>query len=84
MCFLLICRYRATPMTLHPLLWRQEGSVPGDPKKRAPTLDARHFLSYTSNLMKIQTQLAHYILHIMSKHDGDQPVFVSYSAMCSR
>ena len=34
--------------------------------------------------MKIQTQLAHYILHIMPKHDGDQPVFVYSRAMCSR
>ena len=44
-------------------------------KKRAPTSDARHFLSYVSNLMKIQTQLAHYILHIMLKHNGDRHLF---------
>ena len=44
-------------------------------KKRAPTSNACHFLSYRLNYMKIQTQLLYYILNIMSKHDGDQIVY---------
>ena len=53
-------------------------------QKRAPTSDARHFLSYPSNLLKLQTQLAYYILHLMPKHDEDQPVFVYSKAMRPR
>ena len=58
-------------------------TVQGDLKKRTPNSDACHCLNYPSYQMKIKTQLLYYILNIMLKHDGDQPILV-YSRAFSR